>query len=306
MIDRRTLLKGVAAGGAAATVVGSGASGCGNDVEPAPIANVMVDDNPGSNTYGKITVPVAMYPQLAAVGGAITLQLQKLDPNPVRMWKPPANGTVLLIHYDAQTFAALDATCPHKSCPLGYSAEDKLVECPCHGSRFLAIGTPGDLNFCPGKVVHLPAASPIAAWDASFDATNNVVTVDLNVRKGCDAGQLPPVVNGTVTIPLAAYPQLAMVGGSITGQPMGLKDNLIVVRVDTTTVAVLSSICTHLGCTVAYATANKDLECPCHGSKYDLMGNVLNGPNPPTPPVPTALKKYPVTFDGKVIVITAG
>ena len=38
----------------------------------------------------------------------------------------------------------------------------------------------------------------------------------------------------------------------------------------------LSSICTHLGCLVNY---NTDLfECPCHGSKFDLNGNVLNGP----------------------------
>lgn len=40
---------------------------------------------------------------------------------------------------------------------------------------------------------------------------------------------------------------------------------------------VLSSHCTHLGCTINQ-TENNRLVCPCHGSEYDLNGNVLKGP----------------------------
>lgn len=40
----------------------------------------------------------------------------------------------------------------------------------------------------------------------------------------------------------------------------------------------LSLICTHLGCTVQ---VNPDgLTCPCHGSRFDLSGQVLSGPAP--------------------------
>lgn len=36
--------------------------------------------------------------------------------------------------------------------------------------------------------------------------------------------------------------------------------------------------CTHLGCTVAWNPASKQVECPCHGARYGLRGEVLRGP----------------------------
>jgi Rieske Fe-S protein len=46
-----------------------------------------------------------------------------------------------------------------------------------------------------------------------------------------------------------------------------------------------SAICTHKGCTVA-KVANGTIDCPCHGSKYDMAtGAVTAGPAPaPLPP----------------------
>jgi Rieske Fe-S protein len=40
----------------------------------------------------------------------------------------------------------------------------------------------------------------------------------------------------------------------------------------------LTATCTHLGCTVAWNGANGQVECPCHGARYNLHGEVLNGP----------------------------
>ena len=40
----------------------------------------------------------------------------------------------------------------------------------------------------------------------------------------------------------------------------------------------LSDICTHQGCEVGWAAADNLFECPCHGSRFDLQGNVSNGP----------------------------
>lgn len=40
--------------------------------------------------------------------------------------------------------------------------------------------------------------------------------------------------------------------------------------------SALSLVCTHLGCTVE--AQENGFTCPCHGSKYDTQGNVLNGP----------------------------
>lgn len=59
----------------------------------------------------------------------------------------------------------------------------------------------------------------------------------------------------------------------------------------------LSLVCTHLGCTLN--VTDKGLSCPCHGSLFDLGGNVLKGP------AERPLHKMRVEEQGGVIEVVA-
>jgi cytochrome b6-f complex iron-sulfur subunit len=76
-------------------------------------------------------------------------------------------------------------------------------------------------------------------------------------------------------IPADAVPEGGHMNGMIGGKPV------IVFRQAGSFVA-LSTVCTHLGCTVAYNPKERLFLCPCHGGEYDEDGPVLGGP-PPSP-----------------------
>jgi nitrite reductase/ring-hydroxylating ferredoxin subunit len=46
---------------------------------------------------------------------------------------------------------------------------------------------------------------------------------------------------------------------------------------DAGTIRALSSVCTHMGCTLTYRPDWQDLRCPCHGASFNLAGELANG-----------------------------
>lgn len=79
-----------------------------------------------------------------------------------------------------------------------------------------------------------------------------------------DAESIPENSETTLTVSWSA------------AQAIHFYDPMIVVN-RTDSVAVLSSKCPHLGCRIN-RTEGGELVCPCHGSRFDLHGNVVLGP----------------------------
>lgn len=59
---------------------------------------------------------------------------------------------------------------------------------------------------------------------------------------------------------------------------------------------VLSTVCTHLGCTPNWLSAERKFKCPCHGSGFYSSGINFEGP------APRPLEKYKVSLapDGQI------
>jgi len=55
-------------------------------------------------------------------------------------------------------------------------------------------------------------------------------------------------------------------------------ERVAVYRDDAGTLHAVSPVCTHLGCTVTWNTAETTWDCPCHGSRFTCDGQVIQGP----------------------------
>lgn len=79
-----------------------------------------------------------------------------------------------------------------------------------------------------------------------------------------------------MALPLEKVKPLQAVGGSVILAIKGKE--VLFIRDSETTVRALDPVCTHKGCKVAYNSAAKRIECPCHRSAFDLDGKVIEGP----------------------------
>jgi cytochrome b6-f complex iron-sulfur subunit len=58
--------------------------------------------------------------------------------------------------------------------------------------------------------------------------------------------------------------------------------------------------CVHLGCRVPWCQTSQWFECPCHGSKYNRVGEKRGGP------APRGLDRFPLAVSGGSIVVDTG
>jgi cytochrome b6-f complex iron-sulfur subunit len=115
------------------------------------------------------------------------------------------------------------------------------------------------------------------------------------ILESCSSSTSPNVTHGTTTVNIATLVTDGQFLVDNTVSPDGTP--ILVIRQNSTTYTALSMLCTHQGCTVGSPSGGSIL-CPCHGSRYDLHGNVLNGP------APSPLKNYSVVLNATANTIT--
>lgn len=105
-------------------------------------------------------------------------------------------------------------------------------------------------------------------------ALRAVVSENLETAAHLVSGHLKPVSHA----PLAELP----IGTGRVVSHDGKR--LAVYRDQDGALHAVSAICTHMGCQVAFNPLERSWDCPCHGSRFDLDGRVLDGPA--TKPLP--------------------
>ncbi len=84
------------------------------------------------------------------------------------------------------------------------------------------------------------------------------------------------LIDKAIAIPKTEVEHLKATNGYLTVRESSLPGAIILRFVDNEGLVALSDICTHRGCEVQ--PLPNAFECPCHGSEYDVCGNVLEGP----------------------------
>jgi Rieske Fe-S protein len=107
-----------------------------------------------------------------------------------------------------------------------------------------------------------------------------------------------PTVNGTTPTTTAA-PAPPKVIAKTAQVPVGsgvIIDKVVLTQPSPGVFNGLSAICTHQGCTVS-KVVDGTIDCPCHGSKFNLDGSVANGP------AARPLPALPISVQGDSIVL---
>jgi len=147
--SRRIVLQGFAATAASLLV------GCPDERElPPPDApRDPVSTMCGSNLCLDLADPLNA--ALTAIDGAVTVQAP--------------HDLVLVVRTSSNTLVALSEICTHQGCNVRYDPVAKVLNCPCHGSRFSMAGT----------VIRGPASSPLKKYTTQFDQAMNLLTIML-------------------------------------------------------------------------------------------------------------------------------
>jgi glycine/D-amino acid oxidase-like deaminating enzyme/nitrite reductase/ring-hydroxylating ferredoxin subunit len=111
-------------------------------------------------------------------------------------------------------------------------------------------------------------------WLALFDATRIKPVagakefVKENVKVAAD------LVGGYLSRKLRSFDELQPGQAAI----LKLDEYIAAFRDDSGALHAISAVCTHMGCNVGWNALDRTWDCPCHGSRFALSGEVIHGP----------------------------
>ena len=141
-------------------------------------------------------------------------------------------------------------------------------------------------------------ATGFSAWGISNGTAAAIIIADLVA--GRDNAWLP-VFDATRVKPIAGAKEFAkenldvashLVSGYLSRKPKSYDElepgHAAIMKIDGENVAAfkdeqgqvhaVSAVCTHMGCLVGWNATDRTWDCPCHGSRFELSGEVIHGP----------------------------
>jgi len=141
-------------------------------------------------------------------------------------------------------------------------------------------------------------ATGFAAWGISNGTAAAMIIADLATgnenrwTEMFDAARIKPVAGAGEFIKENAEVAAHLVSGYLSRKPKDFDelapgdaailkidgDNVAAYRDEAGQVHAVSAVCTHMGCIVGWNRTDRTWDCPCHGSRFALDGEVIHGP----------------------------
>ena len=156
---------------------------------------------------------------------------------------------------------------------------ETILDLPCSRRKFVIDTLTGIGSITIGSFI---IVNQVACSNDANPVTPNGQNISFLVDVSLSENSALQVAGGTLALPSNAIDSHGM----------------LLYRENENVIKVYSRNCTHANCIIDAYSSSGVSTCSCHGSAFDLNGNVLNGPaeNP--------LKQYNATISGDIITIT--
>ncbi len=141
-------------------------------------------------------------------------------------------------------------------------------------------------------------ATGFDAWGISNGTVAAMIIADLATGREnpwldiFDATRVKPVAGAKEFVVENAEVAAHLVSGYLSRKPKSYDElepgHAAIMKVDGENVAAfkdeagvvhaVSAVCTHMGCLVGWNATDRTWDCPCHGSRFELSGEVIHGP----------------------------